>query len=208
MNFLKDDERRYIDENGVINVETLTGGKLSKGNGTDGATDVYKIEELDGTYTLKYCGQNNEETTLWEASNESGTYPESTSKDVFRTSETDEGIIITYIERAGYDTEQNMYTVKGEIVDLVIPRTINGKPVVGIGSGAFSWCSYIKSVTIPDTVETIDSSEFNYYNGVTKLKQIIFPNGVNENLTIPDNKWGATYAQIIGKDGDRPLQFQ
>ncbi len=198
--FLKD-EKGYIDENGVIDVETLTGEKLSKGNGTDGVTDVYKIEQVDETYTLKYCGENNEETTLWEASNGSGTYPEAASKDVFGTTETEDGIIITDIKRVGNDTEQNMYTVQGGIVDLVIPRTINGKPVVAI-EGGFSWCYYLKSVIIPDTVEIINDDVFDYSNGVMNLTQIVFPNGVNENLTIPENKWGARNAQIIGKDGE------
>ncbi len=66
--FLKD-EKGYIDENGVVDVEALTGGKLSKGNGTDGVTDVYKVEldETTNSYTLKYYKEENESELLWQA---------------------------------------------------------------------------------------------------------------------------------------------
>lgn len=62
--FLKD-EKGYIDENGVINVEALTGGRLSKGNGTDGVTDVYKIEKEEKIYTLKYYEEETKSESLW-----------------------------------------------------------------------------------------------------------------------------------------------
>ena len=67
LTFLKD-EKKYINENGVINVEALTGGRLSRGNGTDGLTDVYKIELDDTTnsYTLKYYEEENKSEILWQ----------------------------------------------------------------------------------------------------------------------------------------------
>ena len=197
--FLKDEERGYIDENGVINVEALTGERLSKGNGTDGVTDVYKIEELDGTYTLKYCGENNEETILWKISNGNDTYPEATSKDVFYYTETADGIIIDGVKRVG-NGEPYMYQIIGDITDIVIPATINGKSVIEIAGGTFDWCEYLQSITVPETVEKIGNDAF--YTNYSALQVIRFPNGMNENLTIPDNKWGAQNAQILIGDED------
>lgn len=73
MNFLEflRTEKRYIDENGVVNVENLTGVKLNKGNGTDGINDVYKVEETTKTYTLKYHENENKEKMLWEVNKSS-----------------------------------------------------------------------------------------------------------------------------------------
>lgn len=71
LDFLRE-EKGYIDENGVVNVKALTGETLSRGNGTDGETDVYKVEEGTDTYTLKYYGEENEEKILWEVSKTTG----------------------------------------------------------------------------------------------------------------------------------------
>ena len=203
--FLKD-EKGYIDENGVIDVETLTGETLSKGNGTDGVTDVYKIEEGEDSYILKYYGEDSEEETLWEVNvgnngGSSSTYPEATPEDIFIYTETAEGIEITGVKRNGEQMgTSEWYKIKGEITDIVIPRTINGKPVVAITGFTFDWCEDLESITVPETVETIDSQSF--LTNYSALVKIIFANGKNENLEIPENKWGAEYAQIIGKDGE------
>ena len=204
--FLKD-EKGYIDENGVIDVERLTGEKLSKGNGTDGVTDVYKIEEGEDSYILKYYGKDSEEETLWEVNvgnNEgsSNTYPEATPEEVFLYTESEDGIIITGVHR---EDDENMgtekwYQIKGKIKNVIIPRTINGKPVVAITGSTFNWCEDLESITVPETVETIDSESF--FTNYSALVKIIFANGKNENLEIPENKWGARNAQIIGKDGE------
>ena len=44
--------------------------------------------------------------------------------------------------------------------EMVIPSTYNGKPVTTIGDSAFSECTYLTSVTIPDSVTTIGVGEF------------------------------------------------
>lgn len=61
-----------------------------------------------------------------------------------------------------------------EAGDLVIPETIDGKPVTKIGYGAFQ-DSRIKSVTIPETVTYIDSYAF---NNCESLEEIIVPDSV------------------------------
>ena len=49
--------KNYIDENGIVNVVNLTGTKLSIGNGTD-TKDVYKLEDEQDKYVLKYYGED------------------------------------------------------------------------------------------------------------------------------------------------------
>ena len=52
------------------------------------------------------------------------------------------------------------YSVTGigtcEDRDVIIPSTYSDKPVKSIGEGAFSGCSSLTSLTIPDGVTTID----------------------------------------------------
>ena len=80
--------------------------------------------------------------------------------------------------------DSNSYTDKvlitgynGDGGDIVIPKTIDGKTVYGIQSKAFSNCTNITSITIPDTVKSIYSDAF---NGCTNLMNII----VDENNTV------------------------
>lgn len=58
---------------------------------------------------------------------------------------------------------------------VVIPSTLNGKTVTGIGSFAFHENRKIKSVTIPDTVTYIDGLAF---DGCAKLADITIPDSV------------------------------
>ncbi len=44
--------------------------------------------------------------------------------------------------------------------DVVVPETIDGRPVVKIGARAFAVCKSLQSVVIPDGVKTIDKSAF------------------------------------------------
>ena len=58
---------------------------------------------------------------------------------------------------------------------LVIPSTYNGLPVTGIGDSAFSWCTSLTGVTIPDSVTSIGSSAF---SGCTSLTSVTIPDSV------------------------------
>ena len=67
---------------------------------------------------------------------------------------------ITIISYSGMDTE------------LSIPSQIDGKSVTSIGECAFSGCSNLESITIPDSVEWIGEYAF---MECSNLKSIIIP---------------------------------
>ena len=58
---------------------------------------------------------------------------------------------------------------------LTIPATIKGKPVTSIGERAFSMCSALTSISIPDRVTSIGERAF---LGCKSLTGIIIPDGV------------------------------
>ena len=63
------ESKGYIKEGttDVLNVEKLTGGKQALGNGTD--TDIYKIEEQDGSYVVNYYNEEGTPEEIWSIAN-------------------------------------------------------------------------------------------------------------------------------------------
>lgn len=74
--------------------------------------------------------------------------------------------IFTFELRAdGYwlvDVNKNVITSTNYLYDLVIPENhpVDQKPIVGIGYKAAANCTFIKSITLPSTVKTIDAEAF------------------------------------------------
>ena len=188
--FLKD-EKEYIDENGVIDVEALTGENLNKGNGT-GDNDVYKIVQEKGGYVLKYYENSTKPITLWEIETVS-------DEEIFVYDETEEGIEIVGLDfsklqyektETGFgiyaSEEHPVSAIKIEnMKTLKIPATINGKNVISVD---FSWGRSIKpsdvssviigieEIIYPATIKVLESSGLEF----SSVKKIELPEGVEE----------------------------
>lgn len=92
--------------------------------------------------------------------------------------------------------------------ELEIPETINNMPVDRIGVGAFSKCSELDSIILPESIEKL--SNLGYFN--SNLKKIVIKNPSCEIYqhwdTIPDgtviygyeNSTAQQYAQAFGKE--------
>lgn len=96
------------------------------------------------------------------------------------------------------------YTVSGcyetAVGEMIVPETYNGLPVTAIGDRAFSRCSNLTSITIPNSVTSIGDYAFSACSGLTG---ITLPDGISgigvaafnacyslQSITIPD---GARY---------------
>ena len=64
---------------------------------------------------------------------------------------------------------------KSQLTSLEIPSEIDGKKVKEIGYGAFSGCTNLENLTIPDSVERIDYTAF---SDCGNLKQVTIPRSV------------------------------
>ncbi len=73
------------------------------------------------------------------------------------------------------DGEATVTKYTGSGVNVVIPESLGGCPVTSIGEWAFSYCSSLTSVTIPEGVTSIGNSTF--YN-CSSLTSVTIPEGV------------------------------
>lgn len=73
------------------------------------------------------------------------------------------------------NNEATITGYNGTDTELVIPDTIDGYSVCTIGANAFSYCTGLNSVNIPNSVTSIGSYAFSYCTG---LKSIDIPNSV------------------------------
>lgn len=170
-----EEEKHYINEQGVIDVKALVGDKLSKGNGTDGTTDVYKIEETEeGAYVLVYYGKESDdkkELATFTPGSGSGALEE-TDPNLFEI----ENGVISVKDWDNYYNNRNEWTVE----NVVIPSEINGEKVMALDynfmSNNYGGFANVKTVIIPDGVKIIGSSAFHASN----IETIIIPNSVIE----------------------------
>ena len=187
--FLKD-QKRYIDENGVVDVEKLTGGKLSKGNGTDGVTDVYKIEinEENNEYTLKYYGEASEEPKLLLTLKDKNTKDE--SSEIVEPENPDDW------EYTVSDGVATLTKYLGDDEILIVPNYIDGIPVKQVGNGSGQVCDVDNTDCVQDReINTMTSGRFQIKiteikisNGVEKIGQYCFQNIDNlKNIEIPSS---------------------
>jgi hypothetical protein len=87
--------------------------------------------------------------------------------------ESDAGIVITSISHAAYGAAK--FGITAGALELTIPESIDGKPVVEIGSYAFRDCYWAtNTVTIPSSVTTIGEEAF--YN--TAISGVILQEGL------------------------------
>ena len=195
--------KKIIDGSGKISTQDLLNRTLSTGNGT-GTNDIYQLKqssEESGQYDILYYYKDGKDVnlkTLTISGDMSKAYPEAIPQEEdFIYRETEKGIEIIGIKRDDTD----MYSIKGEITNVVIPMSIEGKNVVSIKNKTFEWC-YIESITIPNTVEIIEEKAL-FNDKMSEIKQIIFHNGKNPELEISEDKWGAgSDVQIIGENGE------
>ncbi len=149
---------------------------------------------------LAACNIEEENSSISSASSIESVESNSISTTSSTEKETDEGsngLIYSLIKSDG----QYVYTVTGYVnqpdeTEIVIPSSIEGKPVIAISKHAFEYGTFTR-IEIPESVTFIGYGAFSYCenltditipNGVTSLGTSIFSNCNNlTNITIPNS---------------------
>lgn len=106
------------------------------------------------------------------------------------------------------DNTVEITNYKGTETALVIPETIEQKPVTALASGAFSELENVESITIPKGVTSLPDYVFAYCDS---LEQVIFPEGLKaigesvftgckslKSLTLPDSLRDIDFSAFSG----------
>ena len=95
-------------------------------------------------------------------------------------------LAILFIDRVEYNqglnfeetADGNGYIVTkyvGDEKDVTVPAEHKSRPVVAIGDSAFSGCTQMETIVLPESIQLIDKNAF---SGCTKLLDIKIPSGV------------------------------
>ena len=68
-----------------------------------------------------------------------------------------------------YEDHVEIIPYNGSASEAVIPAEIEGKPVTVIVNSAFSYCTSLTSITLPDSLTSIGSSAFSYCSSLTSI---------------------------------------
>lgn len=90
-------------------------------------------------------------------------------------------------------------------IALEIPGEIDGKPVIGIDSNAFSYDELLSEIYLPDTVKTIGEKAF---SGCKKLTDV-YSNGDPKSVLLSDTSFEGSNVQSVSArpDTDRSTYF-
>ena len=94
-------------------------------------------------------------------------YASSSDNDIVETSDSP---VSDFEYSTAYDSVTHILKYVGNDTEVRIPKYIDGKTVVSVGSNAFKGCTNLKSVEIPNTVETIEASAFNSCTSLESIK--------------------------------------
>ncbi len=118
-------------------------------------------------------GAAEEETTEETSEADEGWAEEGTSEEIIEAEEEpDDNPEYTL---TGWGETWTLFKYNGAGGDVVIPEEIDGKRITEIGGYAFSECTSLTSVVIPDGVTVIGSAAF---SGCTSLKSVAIPSSV------------------------------
>ena len=180
--------KNYLKGDSIINVEALTGSRQALGNGTD--TDIYKIEEENGSYVVYYYNADNQKEKIWNVNINDTTSSEVVpTREDFFTFDEETGTITGVVENTSKDPNGIGYYYEGDEKilsenNIVIPDIINGVEVTAIDDSVFADCYNLKSIVIPNTVTEIS---LDCFQNCRSLKEIILPESLKK-------IWSGTFA--------------
>lgn len=184
----------------AYDMEALTLVSVEQGEALTGGTLKFNVDDEDATITwfaLSDVTGNGEimSLTFDILEDATGNYPLTIAydpEDIVNASwqqvectVTDGNIKAENLNGLLYSIQDNQVTITdytGNGGNLIIPDTIDGLPVTGIGDNAYKDCTTLTSIIIPNSITTIGSSVF--YN-CTSLTEVIYCgtqeqwNGVN-----------------------------